>query len=141
MDGGDLEGVDVLLAGALFLYGVYDFRALTIEPGEYANLVEMMFNLAYLGPHFLSRHLDPLVSPRYAENLGRFPPTYLACGARDTLLPQTFGFARALVDAGVSTTASIVPDVDHSIRIRPRPASVAAEVERMAAWLLERTAT
>jgi acetyl esterase/lipase len=80
-----------------------------------------MFNLAYLGPHFLSRHFDPLVSPRYAENLDRFPPAYLTCGARDTLIPQTFDFARALVDAGVSTTVSIVPDVDRFIRIRPRP--------------------
>jgi acetyl esterase/lipase len=141
VDGGDLEGVDVRLSGALFLYGVYDFRTLTMEPGEYANLVEMMFNLAYLGPHFLSRHFDPLVSPRYAENLDRFPPTYLACGARDTLLPQTLDFAWALVDAGVSTTASIVPDVDHFIRIRPRPPEVTAEVERIAAWPRERTAT
>jgi acetyl esterase/lipase len=141
VDGGDLAGVPVALSGTLFLYGVYDFRTLTMEPGEYANLVEMMFNLAYLGPHFLSRHLDPLVSPRHAKNLGRFPPTYLACGARDTLLPQTFDFARALVDAGASTTVSIVPDVDHFIRIRPRPASVAAEVERMTAWLEEHTAT
>jgi len=48
VDGGDLEG-EVPLAGALFLYGVYDFRTLTTEPGEYANLVEMMFNLAYPG--------------------------------------------------------------------------------------------
>lgn len=82
-----------------------------------------------------------LVSPRYADNLECFPPTYLACGAGDTLLPQTFDFARALVDAGVSTTVSILPEVDHFIRIRPRPPQVTAEVERMAARLLERTAT
>jgi acetyl esterase/lipase len=137
VDGGDLEGVDVRLSAALLLYGVYDFRTLTTEPGEYANLVEIP---GLPRPHFLSRHFDPLVSPRHAENLDRFPPTYLACGARDTLLTQTLDFAKALVDAAVSTTVSIVADVDHFIRIRPRPAQVADEVERMAAWLAERTA-
>jgi acetyl esterase len=140
VDGGDLEGVRVDVAAALFLYGAYDFRALTMEPADYADLIEMMFNLAYLGPHFLSRHHDPLVSPRFSEHLDRFPPTYLTCGDRDGLLPQSFYMARALVDAGVPTTVSVVAGVDHFIRIRPRPAAVTAEVERMTTWLAGQTA-
>ncbi|MEA2329871.1 MAG: acetyl esterase [Thermoleophilaceae bacterium] len=141
VDGGDLAGVDVSLSAALFLYGIFDFPQMMLEPGSHAELVEMMFNMAYLGPHFLRHHRDPLVSPIYSEHLERFPATYFSCGARDSALDQSLRMARALAYAGVPTTASVVAGSDHSfVRLTPLPPRVTQEIERIGAWLMEETA-
>jgi acetyl esterase len=141
VEGGDLAGVRVAPTAALFLYGLFDFPQLMLEPGAYADLAEMMFNLAYLGPHFLRYHRNPLVSPVHAGHLDRFPPTYVSCGSRDTLLGQSFDMARALARAGVETTVSVVPGVDHSfVRLGDLPPRVEAEIDRIGSWLTEELA-
>lgn len=138
VDGADLAGLPVSFGGALLLYGVFDFPLLFSEPGGNANggIIETTWNLAYLGPNFVKRHRLPTVSPIYAPNLASFPPCYLSCGARDALLPQTLTFAKALVHAGVPTTASVVEGADHAFVMMPDIIEGAgAENERIFTWL------
>jgi acetyl esterase/lipase len=101
---------------------------------------EVMFNLAYLGPVFTARHRDPLVSPIYAPDLADYPPVYLNSGADDALLPQSLAMTRAFADAGVPTTLSVVPGVDHEfLQLDPSTPVVADEWRRLLAWLAEHT--
>ena len=139
-DEGDLTGVDVDINAALLLYGVYDFPARMYERDTTPGTNEVMFNLAYLGPVFTARHRDPLVSPIYAPDLADYPPVYLNSGADDALLPQSLAMTRAFADAGVSTTLSVVPNVDHEfLQLDPATPVVADEWRRLLAWLAQHT--
>ena len=102
-------------AGCIFLYGVFDFPLLFQAPGKLvgSGLIETTWNLAYLGPNFVSRHRDPLVSPILAPTLDQFPPCCLVCGDRDGLLPQSLAMTARLVEAGIPTRLSVVPGCDH----------------------------
>jgi acetyl esterase len=137
LDEGDLAGVGVELRAALLLYGVFDFRRRMSEPNSSPGTTEIMANLAYLGPHYLAKHEIPLVSPALAPNLDRFPPTYLCCGAWDSVLPQSLHMAGALAKAGVPVTASVVPGADHEFLQLPEELQpgVNAEWDRIFGWL------
>jgi acetyl esterase len=137
LDEGDLAGIDVEVGAALLLYGVYDFRRRMAESYSSPGTTEMMANVAYLGPHFLAKHANPLVSPALAPNLDRFPPAYLCCGARDSVLPQSLVMADKLAHVGVPVTLSVVPEGDHEFLqlgedVLP---GVDAEWERIFVWL------
>jgi acetyl esterase/lipase len=137
LDEGDLAGVDVEFRAALLLYAVFDFRRRMSERNSSPGTTEIMSNLAYLGPHYLSKHENPLVSPALAPNLDRFPPAYLCCGAWDAVLPQSLLMAGALAKVGVPVTASIVPEADHEflqLREDLLP-GVDAEWDRIFGWL------
>ena len=108
------------------------------DPGSNAGtgFIETTWNLAYLGPNFVKVHRDPLVSPAYSKVLDRFPATYINCGGRDALLPQSFRFAKCLVDAGVETTVSIVGPGDHEFLLGPDYVPGATEeLDRMIDWM------
>ena len=136
IDEGDLAGVPVSFSAALLLYGVYDFRARLGLPDLNPGTTEIMQNLAYLGTHFLSKHLDPLVSPWYAPNLDRFPPVHMTCGAEDALLPDSLAMAGRFADAGVSTTVSVVEGRDHEyLMLDPELPDLAEEWKRLLGWL------
>jgi acetyl esterase len=137
LDEGDLAGVDVAFRAALLLYGAFDFQRRLTEPPSSPGTTEIMANLAYLGPHFLAKHENPLVSPARAPNLDRFPPAYLCCGAWDSVLPQSLLMAGLLARAGVAVTASIVPNADHEFLQLPEDVfpGVDAEWERIFGWL------
>jgi acetyl esterase len=140
LDEGELAGVEVDFAAALLLYGIYDFRARLGWRDTTPGTMEIMHNLAYLGTHFLSKHLDPLVSPWYAPNLDRFPPVYLTCGSDDALLPDTLTMTGRFADRGVPTTLSVLPGRDHEfLMLDPGLPDVGAEWQRMLDWL-DRTA-
>jgi len=140
LDEGDLAGVDAVIRGALLLYGNFDFQHRLTEGNSSPGTTEIMANLAYLGPHFLAKHSNPLVSPALAPNLGRFPPCYLCCGSVDAVLPQSLLMTQALAKAGVPVTLSIVPEADHEfLQLREDLfPGVDAEWERIFGWL-ERT--
>lgn len=136
IDEGDLAGVSVSFGAALLLYGVYDFRARLGLRDTTPGTMEIMHNLAYLGTHFLSKHVDPLVSPWYAPNLDRFPPVYITCGAEDALLPDSLAMAGRFADADVSTTVSVVAGRDHEyLLLDPTLPDLAEEWDRMLGWL------
>lgn len=131
------------IVGAILPYGIFDFPLLFSDPGKNAasGTIETTWNLAYLGPNFISIHRNPIVSPAYWTHLAEHPPAYLNCGARDALLPQTFRMARALVDADVPTTVSIVADADHGfLLITDTDSSLDAEFQRMVQWMKEAAA-
>jgi acetyl esterase len=135
-------GARIALAGALLIYGIFDFPLLFAEPGRNAasGVIETTWNLAYLGPNFIKLHRNPFVSPIYAPRLGDFPPCYLNCGARDALLPQTLRMAQALVNADVPTTVSIVAQADHEfLMLADTVAAADKELHRMFDWLAEVT--
>jgi acetyl esterase len=137
LDEGGLGGVEVEFSSLLALYGVFNFPLVMQEPGSHAGgFAETMFNQAYLGPHWLTQHRNPLVSPAFAETLDRFPPAYLVIGDQDALLPQTMDMARRLIHAGVPTTLSVAAGLNHSFAYIPHKLpDAAAELERMFAWL------
>jgi acetyl esterase len=140
LDEGDLAGRDVEFTAALLLCGVYDFASKMHERDTTPGTTEIMFNLAYLGTRFLAKHSDPLVSPMLAPNIAAYPPCYLNVGAHDALLRQSLSMTAALAEAGVDTTLSVVPGVDHEfLLLDPTLPDVAAEWRRMLAWLVERT--
>jgi acetyl esterase len=140
LDEGDLAGIEVEFSAALLLYGVYDFPARMHERDTTPGTNEVMFNLAYLGTLFTSKHRDPLVSPIYAPNLDCFPPVYLNSGAEDGLLPQSLAMTRVFAESGVSTTLSVVADVDHEfLQLDPTMPVVAEEWRRVLTWLADRT--
>jgi acetyl esterase len=137
----ELADVDVDFSAALFLYGIFNFPLVMQEPGSHAGgFAETMFNLAYLGPHWLVKHRDPRVSPALAPNLDRFPPTYLTIGDQDALLPQTLDMGKRLAEAGVPTRLSVVPGLNHSFAYIPHKLpEAAAELNRMFEWLRAQT--
>lgn len=137
----ELTGVNVSFSAAVLLYGIFNLPLLMQEPGSHAGgFAETMYNLAYLGPHWLTRHRDPCVSPALAPNLERFPPAYLTIGDRDALLPQSLDMAKRLAEAGVPTRLSVVPGLNHSFAYIPHKLpGAAAELGRMLEWLVERT--
>ena len=136
LDEGDLRDVPVSFSAALLAYGIFDFPLLMAEPASNIGAVEWMWNAAYLGPHYLSRHLDPLVSPVYAPNLDRFPATYLGVGDEDSLLGQSLSMTRALTGANVPTTLSVVEGADHAfLNLTHLLPSAGPELERMLGWL------
>jgi acetyl esterase/lipase len=135
-----LAGVPVSIGAALFIYGVFDFPLLFAEPGKNADAgtIETTWNLAYLGPNFVSIHRNPLVSPAYWPRIAEFPPCYLTCGARDALLPQTLRMTEVLTGADVLTTVSIVGDADHGFLMMADTNHAAMkESQRICDWLAE----
>ena len=136
LDDGDLGGVKVQFAGALLFYGVFDFPLATKEPGSNAGNVEVNWNRAYLGPHFLNQHYNPLVSPNYAPNLDKFPPTYLSCGDEDSLLGHSLSMTKALTQRNVTTTLSVIEGLDHAFSyVERKLPEVTPEFERILNWL------
>jgi acetyl esterase len=138
---GELDDVEVEFSCAPLLYGIFNFPLLMQEPGTHAGgFAETMYNLAYLGPHWLSLHRHPMVSPALHEGIERFPPCYLTVGDQDALLPQSLDMAKRLVDAGVPTTLSLVAGLDHSFAYIPHQLPDAAtELARMFTWLAAQT--
>ncbi len=140
LDEGDLGGVEVAFSAALLAYGIFDFPLLVTEPGSNIGSVEWMWNVAYLGPHFLGLHRNPLVSPVVAPNLERFPPTYLAVGDEDSLLSQSLAMTKALTQASVPTTLSVIEGADHAfLNLTHLLPEADREFARMRAWLGAKT--
>ena len=136
IDEGELGSVPVNFAGALLFYGVFDFPLATREPGSNAGNVEVNWNRAYLGPHFLNQHYNPLVSPIYATNLDKFPPTYLSCGDEDSLLGHSLSMTKALTQRNVPTTLSVIEGLDHAFSyVERKLPEVTPEFERILGWL------
>jgi acetyl esterase len=141
LDEGDLGSVAVEFSAALLLYGVFDFPLLVQEPGSNVGSLEWLYNRAHLGPGFLGKHRNPLVSPAFAPNLRAFPPCYLSCGDEDSLLGQTLSMTRALTAADVPVTTSVVAGADHAFWQLEHVLPVARpEVERGLAWLRDTVA-
>jgi acetyl esterase len=135
-----LKGATPTVVGAFLPYGIFDFPLLFSEPGKNAGTgtIETTWNLAYLGPNFVSVHRKALVSPAYWPRLNEFPPSYLTCGARDALLPQTLRMAKALIDADAPTTVSIVCDADHGfLMMSDTEPAAEAELQRVLNWMAE----
>jgi acetyl esterase len=136
-----MEDVEPEFSAGLSLYGIFNFPLLMQEPGSHAGgFAETMYNLAYLGPHWLTKHWDPRVSPALAPNLDSFPPTYLTIGDQDALLPQTLDMGKRLADARVPARVSVVPGLNHSFAYIPHKLpDAAAELARMFDWLQSAT--
>lgn len=140
LEDGGLGGVSVEFSSMLALYGIFNFPLLMEDPGSHAGgFAETMYNRAYLGPHWLTMHRDPLVSPALSESLAAFPPTYMTIGSEDALLPQSLDMTGRLADAGVAATLSVVAGLNHSFAYIPHKLpDAAAELQRIFAWLAER---
>jgi acetyl esterase len=137
----ELAGTEVEFSAAVCLYGIFNLPLLMQEPGSHAGgFAETMYNQAYLGPHWLTMHRDPRVSPALAPDLDRFPPTYMTIGDQDALLPQSLDMTKRLAEAGVATRLSVVPGLNHSFAYIPHKLpDAAAELERMFEWLCAQT--
>jgi acetyl esterase len=125
----------------VLFYGIFNFPLLMVEPHSHAGgFAETLYNRAYLGPHYLTKHRLPFVSPALAEDLSCFPPSYLVVGDQDGLFPQTFDMAKRLIEAGVSTTMSVPTGLNHSFAYIPHQLpDAAAELQRIFDWLVKRT--
>jgi acetyl esterase len=131
--GGDSAGANVVAAAAallddkplalLLVNGIFDLEAMLREGGRDAELLVR----TYLGPDYRTLVRDPRASPLGAD-LGRFPASYLVCGALDPLLPQSQSFAAALPSA----TLRVVPGAGHGFNRLPE---FFDEVGRYRAWL------
>jgi acetyl esterase len=142
LDEGDLASFEVGFSAALLLYGVFDFPLLVQEPGSNVGSLEVMYNRAHLGPGYLGKHRNPLVSPVFAPNLASFPPCYLSCGDEDSLLGQTLSMTKALAAANVPTTTSVVAGADHAFwQLEHALPAARAETERALAWLRDTVAS
>jgi acetyl esterase/lipase len=106
------------------------------RPGSQLGPIEIMGNLAYLGPTFLAQHRNPLVSPLLAPRPSNFPPSYFSVGDEDSLLPHSLAMVDKLATASVPTTLSVVAGMDHAflmlehLFVEPRE-----EMDRIARWL------
>jgi acetyl esterase len=136
VDPGDLGGVPVNIGGALFLYGLFSYSLLMERPGSQLGPAEIMGNLAYLGPTFLSQHKNPLVSPILAPRPSNFPQSYFAVGDEDSLLPHSLAMVDKLASANVPTTLSVVAGMDHAfLMLEHLFVEAREEMERIARWL------
>jgi acetyl esterase len=134
----DMPDVPVTMSGALLIYGIFDFPLLFSEPRRNAGsgTIETTWNLAYLGPNFIGVHRSPIVSPVFWPLMSEFPPSYLNCGARDALLPQSLRMAHVLTAADVPTTLSVVAEEDHGFLMMADTVPAAEkELQRMLEWL------
>ena len=122
--------------------GVFDMLMAVESPGSQLGVVEVWWHQAYLGPHWLTEHRSPLVSPLRSERLHLFPPTYLAIGSEDSLVSQSLEMAKLLCAADVSVTVSVIADVDHAFHYVEHkiPELVTAEMEREITWLAQQAA-
>jgi acetyl esterase len=134
LEQGDLAGVRLDPVALLLFFGLFSFPLLLLEPGTNVGSAEL-WNRAYLGPHFTTVIRHPLASPVYAPGLDRFPPTYISCGDRDSLLGHSLAFAKELASAGAPTTVSVVAGLDHGFAKMWRNDAAQAEVCRALDWL------
>lgn len=127
----------IAIRQALLLCGIYDIGKRMVERPSGPGTTEIMVNLAYLGPQFLTKHADPLVSPARARNLGEFPRTFVACGSRDNTLPQSLAFTSSLAEADANVTLSVFPGGDHEMLLltEEQLPGVDAEWARIQRWL------
>jgi acetyl esterase len=140
LEQGDLAGVRVEPIAAVLFYGLFSFPLLLLEPGSNVGPAEL-WTRAYLGPHFTSALRHPLASPAFAETLSCFPPTYLSCGIEDSLLGHTLEMTKAVADAGVAATLSVVQGLDHSfVKLAGSEPAASRELDRMHEWLAEHVA-
>ena len=136
VDGGDLAGVPVRFVGAVLYYGVFDFPLALAEPLSNEEWVEIVWHRAYLGPDYLQRNRDPVVSPIFSPHLDKFPPCYLVCGDEDSLLSNTLAMTKALANANVPVTVSIPGGLDHTFDyVEHKIEGVTPEIERIIGWL------
>ena len=136
VDGGDLSDIKVNFSGALLYYGVFDFPLMISEPLSNSGYVEVWFTRAYLGPNYLSKIQNPLVSPIFSPYIEKFPPCYLVCGDQDSLLSNTLAMTKALTAKNVPTTVSIPAGFDHTFDyVEHKLAGVTPEIERITGWL------
>ena len=135
----DLPAEPITFSGALLHCGLFDMLMAVESPGSHRGVVEVWWHQAYLGPHWLSEHRSPLVSPLRSERLHLFPPTYLAVGSEDSLVSQSLEMAKLLCAADVSVAVSVIPDVDHAFHYVEHkiPELVTAEMEREITWLAQ----
>ncbi|MFI6956593.1 alpha/beta hydrolase [Nocardia sp. NPDC050408] len=121
----------------LLLCGIFDLGKRLVEKTSGPGTTEVMVNLAYLGPQFLTKHSDPLVSPARADNVDDFPRTFIACGSADSTLPQSLALTATLADAGVDVTLSVFAGGDHEMLLlaENQLPGVDAEWSRILAWL------
>jgi acetyl esterase len=133
LDHGGLAHVDVDLVALVLFFGILDFPQLLMRPGSNVGSAELWAR-AYLGNHFTTRLHDTRVSPVRSSVLDRFPPTYVSCGSRDSLLGHSLGMIDALATAGVAVEASILEGIDHGFLKRP-PDAGAKEFERAMRWV------
>jgi acetyl esterase/lipase len=125
---------EVEIAAALLVYGTFDLPLRLAEPRS-EDSIEVRLQ-AYLGSKFLQQQRNPLVSPIYGD-LSLFPPTYLSCGAADWVVGQSLAMTRALIEAGVPVTLSVVEGAGHGFLHRDDPEAI-LERERIYQWLAEK---
>ena len=136
VDGGDLSDVKVNFSGALLYYGVLDFPLMIKEPLSNSGYVEVWFTRGYLGPNYLSKIQNPLVSPVFSPHIDKFPPCYLVCGDQDSLLSNTLSMTKTLTSHNVHTTVSIPGGFDHTFDyVEHKIEGVTPEIERLITWL------
>ena len=124
----------VNLGALILLSGIYSFPMLLDEPGSNVGPAEL-WHQAYLGSDFLRSNRHMFASPIFAA-LKDFPPTYISCGDEDSLLGQSLAFAKALTQADVSTTVSILADQDHGFPfLEDATDYIAEDMQRMRMWL------
>lgn len=137
LDHGDLAEVALPLTAAVLFFGIHDFNLLLTEPGSNVGSAEL-WNRAYLGPHFTTKLRNPLASQVFAPNLASFPPTYISCGAVDSLLGHSLALAKALANADVPLTLSVVAGLDHGYaKMGSKLPAAAKELERVHGWVDE----
>ncbi len=96
---------------ALLIYGVFDFPAVLKREKDVAALDGMV--KAYAGAGYPAILEDPRVSPLRAVKPGALPPSFIICGAADTLLPETHSMAEALKRADIRHEVAVFDDMPH----------------------------
>jgi len=93
----------------------------------------MMMAVSYAGKDNLK---NPLVSPLYAEDLSRLPPTLLQVGTAETLLDDSRRFAEKLHAHGNQVTLEEWPDMIHVWHaFYPRLPEAEQAIAAIARWL------
>jgi acetyl esterase len=96
---------------ALLIYGVFDFPAVIKREKDAAAFDGMV--RAYAGAGYPAILEDPRVSPLRAVKPGAMPPSFVICGAADTLLPETRSMAEALKRADIQHEVAVFEDMPH----------------------------
>jgi acetyl esterase len=103
------EGVK--LSALLLLYGLYDIRAM-MERGREGGVPGT--NKNYLGADFQSKLDDWRVSPIRGVKPAALPPTFIIAGTSDNLVPESYAFAQALLNAEIPHELHVLEDMPHA---------------------------
>jgi acetyl esterase len=129
------SGAPVKLEAAILLYGIYDFYRALPALAYLVGGADARSQLYVPPEQFEALRDDPRLCPEH--QCAEFPPTFLAVGEHDPLLPESLGLAAKLERHGVPHTLHVAAGAPHGFLQIPQLPACAIGLEALRRFLRE----